>query len=124
MRNLICFACGTQGTGHEVSRTALGKDTAGYGWGLSFSADSQTLACSPGPKDSKGKTPEVTLFAAANGHEVAHWDTNLGTGHLAYSPDGKFLAQSGWDPMVIRDAKTGLLAVDANRKAACPCHVG
>jgi len=93
-------------TGEEVSRTDLSKK--GGNFCLCFSPDSQTLAC----RNAVGHPGNHTLFfAAATGRELRRWDENSYTTQLAYSPDGKVLAQAECGVIRLRDAATGKLAL-------------
>ncbi len=93
-------------TGEELSRTALVQER-NYGiWYLCFSPDSKTLACS----NANGKA--TRFFAAENGQELRHWDEDRGVSWMAYSPDGKVLAQLANSIVRLRDAATGKPAPD------------
>jgi RNA polymerase sigma factor (sigma-70 family) len=89
-------------TGSEVRRIALNL----YGSGcLCFSADGQTLACG----NAGGRRQNETVFFAADtGRELRRWnDDDRGTTHMAFSPDGKVLAQATSRVLRLRDATTG-----------------
>jgi RNA polymerase sigma factor (sigma-70 family) len=93
-------------TGQEVHRTELSQEHSS--WCLCFSPDSRALACGnavglPGN--------QVLFFAAATGKELRRWDEDSYTTHLAYSPDGKVLAQAAAGVIWLRDATTGKPAV-------------
>jgi WD40 repeat protein len=90
-------------TGKEVRRAVLQRSRGG--WCLCFSPDSRTLACANGI----GRRGNVTIFFAADtGRELRRWDEDNGpTSRMAFSPDGKVLAQAGSDVIRLRDAVTG-----------------
>ena len=89
-------------TGGEIARTALGKEG---GWScLCFSPDSEILACAAGT----GRWGNQTLFfAAATGRELRSWGDVSYTNRMAFSPDGKILAQAQRGVIRLRDAVTG-----------------
>jgi len=89
-------------TGGEIARTALGEEG---GWScLCFSPDSEILACGAGT----GRRGNQTLFfAAATGRELRRWDEVSYTSRMAFSPDGKILAQAQGGVIRLRDAATG-----------------
>jgi WD40 repeat protein len=87
-------------TGAEVSRTVLG-DEREYRC-LAFSPDSQTLAVGNGVGRRGNQT---VFFAAATGRELRRWNEDGYTSRLAFSPDGKVLAQAS-DRVRLRDAVT------------------
>ena len=90
-------------TGNEIRRIELGPHFRGGC--LCFSPDGQTLACGNGV----GRWGNQTLFfAAATGEELRRWDEgNDFTMQLAFSPDGKILAQAKSNVIRLRDAATG-----------------
>jgi RNA polymerase sigma factor (sigma-70 family) len=99
--NVLCLW--DAGSGKEISRTVTGPKVDE--WRLCFSPDGQTLACSYGV----GRRRNQTLFlAAATGQELRRWDEgNSWTNALAYSPDGKVLAQAMPDVIRLREVATG-----------------
>jgi RNA polymerase sigma factor (sigma-70 family) len=89
-------------TGAEVGRVDLGKDYSV--WCLCFSPDGRTLVCG----NAVGRRGNQTLlFSAATGRELRRWADDSYTTHLAFSPDGKVLAQSAGGLIRLRDAATG-----------------
>src|SRR5262249_1646691 len=91
-------------SGEEVSRTVLGP---GGIWCLCFSPDGRTLACSGGVAGRPRETPQTRFFAADTGRELRRWDDDCSICHLAFSPDGKVLAQVARYRIQLRDAATG-----------------
>jgi WD40 repeat protein len=89
-------------TGGEITRTALGEEG---GWScLCFSPDSEALACGAGT----GRRGNQTLFfAAATGRELRRWNEVSYTSRMAFSPNGKILAQAQGGVIRLRDAATG-----------------
>ncbi|HEV3262555.1 MAG TPA: WD40 repeat domain-containing protein, partial [Gemmataceae bacterium] len=89
-------------TGSEIARTVLGEKG---GWScLCFSPNSENLACGAGT----GRRGNQTLFfAAATGQELRRWDEVSYTSRMAFSPDGKILAQARGGVIRLRDAATG-----------------
>jgi WD40 repeat protein len=76
-------------SGEEISRTVLKKDNRGHR--LCFSPDGETLACSHGLGERGNQT---RFYAAATGRELRRWhDADDWAYHLAFSPNGKILAQ-------------------------------
>jgi len=89
-------------TGDEIGRTKL--DEKGSWSCLCFSPNSQVLACG----DGLGRRGNQTLFfAAATGRELRRWDEEGYTIRMAFSPDGKVLAQAQDRLIRLRDATTG-----------------
>jgi RNA polymerase sigma factor (sigma-70 family) len=72
---------------------------------LCFSPNSEILACG----DGKGRRGNQTLFfAAATGRELRRWDESGYTSRMAFSPNGKILAQAEDGGVIrLRDATTG-----------------
>src|SRR5262249_16064015 len=90
-------------TGKEVRRIVL-KPSRGASC-LAFSPEGQTLACGNGA----GRRGNETLFFAADtGRERRRWDEDdRYATHMAFSPDGKILAQTMSGVIRLRDATTG-----------------
>lgn len=88
-------------TGEDVSRTVLDEERGSDG--LCFSPDSCTLACSV-RNGRRGN--QILFFAAATGRELGRWEGDPRTSYLAFSPDGKILAQAS-DRIRLWDAVTG-----------------
>jgi RNA polymerase sigma factor (sigma-70 family) len=91
-------------TGKEIRRIELGSQFFGSSC-LCFSPDSQTLVCGNGI----GRWGNQTLFfAASTGKELRRWDEGDNyTTQLAFSPDGKIVAQILSKVIRLRDAVTG-----------------
>lgn len=91
-------------TDNEIRRIALKKNDGGYR--LRFSPDGQTVACSGGAGERGNQT---LFFAAATGRELRRWhDADEWAYHVAFSPDGKILAQQNLSGVIhLRDAATG-----------------
>jgi WD40 repeat protein len=90
-------------TGKEVRRIML-KPSRGSRC-LCFSSDGQTLACGNGVSRQGNET---LFFAAETGQELRRWEVDdRSTTHLAFSPDGKVLAQVTCGFIQLRDAMTG-----------------
>jgi WD40 repeat protein len=103
-------------TGKEIRQIVLGEEFTGSC--LCFSPDSQTLACGNGV----GRWGNQTLFfAAATGEELRRWDDgNKYTMQLAFSPDGKTVAQVLSHVIRLRDSQTGKPIVpDSNLPDYC-----
>jgi RNA polymerase sigma factor (sigma-70 family) len=93
-------------TGEQVSRTVLSKD---YGsWCMCFSPDGEILACSDmGGHSSRSPAPYQTIFfSATTGKELRRWDEERYITRLAFSPDGKVLAQAAAGVIRLRDVTT------------------
>jgi WD40 repeat protein len=90
-------------TGKEIRQIVLGEEFTNLH--LCFSPDSRTLACGNGV----GRLGNQTLFfAAATGEELRRWEEgDQYTMQLAFSPDGKIVAQALSEVIRLRDAKTG-----------------
>jgi WD40 repeat protein len=99
--NVLCLWDAT--TGKEVSRTVLGPKVDPSD--LCFSPDGQILACSYSINRLEN---QIVFFSAATGRELRRWDEgdNHAT-HLAFSPDGKILAQLVLGFIRLRDVTTG-----------------
>lgn len=93
-------------TGARVRRAVLSEDHAV--WCLCFSPDSRTLACGNAVG---GRANQTLFFAAATAKELRRWDETSYTTRLAYSPDGKVLAQAASGVIRLRDPVTGRAAV-------------
>jgi len=103
-------------TGEEISRTDLGaQDVAPCC--LCFSPDSQTLACNASVGNAGGRAASrVTMLFAGNTGKVTHRWSNVGeVRYMAFSPDGKTLAQSRQTVIDFRDAVTGKPAMEIQR---------
>src|SRR5262249_45044175 len=89
-------------TGDEISRISLAKEGV---WScLCFSPNSEILACG----DGLGRRGNQTLFfAAATGRELRRRDEAGYTSRMAFSPNGKVLAQVQDEVIRLRDATTG-----------------
>ncbi len=92
-------------TGKEISRMPL-RGRIERGSCLCFSPDGQTLACSHGVGERGNQT---LFFSMATGRELRRWDDNDDWAyHVAFSPDGKVLAQQNMSGVIhLRDAATG-----------------
>lgn len=91
-------------TGNEIRRIELGPQFAGLAC-LCFSPDGRTLACGNRVAHWGNQT---VFFAAATGEELRRWDEgNDSTMQLAFSPDGKILAQAKSNVIRLREAVTG-----------------
>jgi WD40 repeat protein len=89
-------------TGNEMVRTEL--DEKGSWNCMCFSPNSEVLACG----DSLGHQGNQTIFfAAATGRELRRWNEPGYTSRMAFSPDGKILAQAQNGLIRLRDATTG-----------------
>jgi RNA polymerase sigma factor (sigma-70 family) len=97
--------------GEEVSRTAVGGPEGGIRC-LCFSPDSQTLACCADEVGS-GRQRSATLFLAADtGKQLRRWEKDIAVHGMAFSPDGKTLAQVAAHVIRLRDATTGKAALE------------
>ena len=106
-------------TGEELSQTLLhkvvnpekDKNVTSY---LCFSPDGKILAWS-----GSGPDPEVqktVLFSADTGRQLQHRQRNYNVMAMAFSPDGKVLAQLTWDNAIyLLDATTGQPAIQLPR---------
>jgi WD40 repeat protein len=114
LSNVLCLWDAATGT--EVSRTVLGPKVEPSD--LCFSPDGQTLACSYSINRLEN---QIVFFSAATGRELRRWDEgdNHAT-HLAFSPDGKVLAQLVLGFIRLRDLKTGKPIV---QEPGLPDHV-
>jgi WD40 repeat protein len=91
--------------GEEVSKTALAQEGEHGVWCLCFSPDSLTLACG----NANGR--KTRFFAGSNGRELSSWAEETETPWIAFSPDGKRLAQVANSIIRFRDVKTGELVI-------------
>jgi WD40 repeat protein len=90
--------------GEEVRRIALGRRS----WAsscLCFSPDGRTLACNI----SHSSRNETVLLAADTGRELRRWDEGyeFPSTDMAFSPDGRVLAQVKFGVIRVRDTATG-----------------
>jgi RNA polymerase sigma factor (sigma-70 family) len=87
-------------SGETIRRIALDQ-----AWDSYFSPDGRILACSNTRRNGKDET---LLFAADTGRELHRWDEDDAfSSHMAFSPDGKVLAQVRHGVIRLRDAATG-----------------
>jgi RNA polymerase sigma factor (sigma-70 family) len=96
-------------TGEEISHTRLSPESWG-GWCMCFSPDSQTLACSDMGGHPSWIPPvryQTIFFSATTGKELRRWDEETYISRLAFSPDGKVLAQAMGGVIRLREAATG-----------------
>lgn len=91
-------------SGEEISRIVFKKNDRGHC--LCFSPDGETLACSHGLGERGNQT---RFYAPATGRELRRWhDADDWAYHLAFSPNGKILAQQNVSGVIHpRDAATG-----------------
>ena len=121
---VLCFW--NTATGEEIGRTDLEFKGKGRGCCFCFSPDSQILACNV------IDTKETIFFAANIGKEIRRWKdgaavSNMGAvSNMAFSPDGKTLAQSVRGGMVIelRDSVTGRPTIDLKRLPTEVIYIG
>jgi WD40 repeat protein len=98
--------------GEEVSRTVVGGPEGGVRC-LCFSPDSQTLACGAEPVAGGRQSWSATLFLAADtGEQLRRWEKDIAVHGMAFSPDGKTLAQVAAHVIRLRDATTGKAALE------------
>jgi RNA polymerase sigma factor (sigma-70 family) len=96
-------------TGEEISHTRLSLESWGS-WCMCFSPDSKTLACSDRGSHPSWIPPvryQTIFFSVTTGKELRRWDEETYISRLAFSADGKVLAQAMGGVTRLRDAATG-----------------
>jgi RNA polymerase sigma factor (sigma-70 family) len=89
-------------TGEEIGQATLGEEG---GWScFCFSPNSEMLACAAGT-GSRGN--QTVFLSAATGRELRRWNEVRYVSRMAFSPDGKILAQAEFEVIRLRDAVTG-----------------
>lgn len=113
-KRLAAFGYGTSNrlvlwdavTGEEIRRVEF--DSRYFPRIVCFSLDSRILVCSGSEESSLKASYQTLFFAADTGQELRRWDeSDTCASQLAFSPDGKMLAQAMSGVIRLRDVKTG-----------------
>jgi WD40 repeat protein len=99
------------GTGEILGEIAPDEVGRGQLGPIAFSPDSQSVAIG----SFKSFKERIRFHAASNGNEVRSWDSKGYTHQLAFSPDGKVLAQACSGMIRLSDVATGKPAVRVPR---------